>query len=103
MTVPAASWKTSLTATPRAARSARAASMSERASTRLPPDPGTAAVTPVPKMIDACDPVVVSDARVAVLTPSERQVERLRPVGVGHGQDRDLELVVDRPGLPVLD
>jgi hypothetical protein len=30
--------------------------MSSTARRRLPPDPGTADVTPVPKMIDACEP-----------------------------------------------
>ncbi len=49
-------WKTSDTLTPRSISSARAASTSSTARTRLPTDPGTAAVTPVPKMIDACEP-----------------------------------------------
>ena len=49
-------WKISDTSTPRSISSARAASTSSTASSRLPTDPGTAVVTPVPKMSDASEP-----------------------------------------------
>jgi hypothetical protein len=51
----AASVVENLTSTPRAIRSSRAASRSSTARTRLPAEPGLADVTPLPKMIEACE------------------------------------------------
>lgn len=49
-------WKISDTLTPRSISSARAASRSSTARRSLSDDPGTAGLTPVPKMIDAGEP-----------------------------------------------
>ncbi len=57
------SWKISLTSTPRLIRSSRAATMSSTIRCRPSALPGSAFVTPLPKMIDAGDPGGVSWVR----------------------------------------
>ena len=52
----AASWNTSLTATPRPSSSSRAASMSETIRYRPWAEPGAAAVTFLPKMTEQPEP-----------------------------------------------
>ena len=103
---PGSRWNTSLTATPRATRLARAASMSDTTRKRPRAEPGAAEVIPLPKWTEHAEPGGVNcnprNASPLMNSASSRQpslrVEALGAIDIRDGNDDDFELHVERRG-----